>query len=42
LAQALVGFGRGKHNLRILVGAPDEIGQLADAFNEMGQRVEAE
>lgn len=42
LAQALVGFGRGKHNLRLDVDVPDEIGQLSDAFNEMGQRVEAE
>ena len=42
LAQALAGFGRGKHDLRLPAGAPDEIGQLADAFNEMGQRVEAE
>lgn len=42
LAQALDGFGRGKRDLRLPAGAPDEIGQLADAFNEMGQRVESE
>ncbi len=42
LAQALTGFGRGKHFLRLPAGAPDEIGQLAIEFNEMGQRVEAE
>ncbi len=42
LAGALTKFGRGKHSLRLPAGSPDEIGQLANAFNEMGQRVEAE
>ncbi|MFQ5419402.1 MAG: ATP-binding protein [Anaerolineae bacterium] len=42
LGQALAGFGRGRHDLRLSSGDPDEIGQLADVFNEMGQRVELE
>ncbi len=42
LGQALAGFGRGRHDLRLSGGDPDEIGQLVDAFNEMGQRVEME
>jgi len=42
LASALTRFGRGKHSLRLPAGSSDEIGQLANAFNEMGQRVEAE
>ncbi len=42
LTQALTGFGHGRHDLRLSDSEPDEIGQLADAFNEMGQHVEAE
>jgi signal transduction histidine kinase len=42
LGKALAGFGRGRHNVRLTAGEPDEIGQLVDVFNEMGQRVEAE
>jgi signal transduction histidine kinase len=42
LAQALTGFGHGRHDLRLPENEPDEIGQLADAFNEMGRHVEAE
>ncbi len=42
LTQALTGFGHGRHDLRLPEDEPDEIGQLADAFNEMGRRVEAE
>ena len=42
LTDALAGFGRGRHNLRLPVDEPDEIGQLAEAFNEMGQQVAQE
>jgi signal transduction histidine kinase len=40
LAQALRGFGRGDHNIRLEGGGSDEIGQLSRSFNEMGQRIE--
>ncbi len=42
LTQALTGFGHGRHDVRLPENEPDEIGQLADAFNEMGRHVEAE
>jgi len=42
LAHALTGFGHGRYDLRLSDREPDEIGQLADAFNDMGQHVEAE
>ncbi len=42
LTDALAGFGRGRHSLRLPVDEPDEIGQLAEAFNEMGQQVAQE
>ncbi|MFQ5398838.1 MAG: ATP-binding protein [Anaerolineae bacterium] len=42
LTHALTGFGRGRHDLRLSDSGSDEIGQLADAFNEMGWRVEME
>ncbi len=42
LTQALTGFGHGRHDLRLPEDEPDEIGQLAEAFNEMGRHVEAE
>ena len=42
LTQALTGFGHGRYDLRLSDNEPDEIGQLADAFNDMGQHVEAE
>jgi signal transduction histidine kinase len=42
LAQALSSFGQDRLDLRLPVGDPDEIGQLVSAFNEMGQRIEAE
>lgn len=42
LTLALTGFGHGRHDLRLPDNEPDEIGQLADAFNQMGQHVEAE
>jgi signal transduction histidine kinase len=42
LTGALTGFGRGRHDLRFPDDDPDEIGQLAEAFNEMGRRVESE
>lgn len=42
VAAALGGFGRGRRDLRLPAGSPDEIGQLAQAFNVMGQRVQAE
>jgi len=40
--EVLTGFGRGRHDLRFPDDAPDEIGQVAEAFNEMGRRVESE
>lgn len=42
LTQALTGFGHGRHDLRLPQKEPDEIGQLAAAFNEMGRHVAAE
>jgi signal transduction histidine kinase len=42
LAEAITNFGQGNLNLRLPIGEPDEIGQLADAFNKMGQQIEAE
>ncbi|MCP4426389.1 MAG: HAMP domain-containing sensor histidine kinase [Chloroflexi bacterium] len=42
LTQALTGFGHGRHDLRLPENDPDEIGQLANAFNEMGRHVEME
>jgi signal transduction histidine kinase len=42
LTEVLTGFGRGRHDLRFPDDAPDEIGQVAEAFNEMGRRVESE
>ncbi|MDP2777188.1 MAG: sensor histidine kinase, partial [Anaerolineales bacterium] len=40
LLDALSQFGQGNFNLRLPSQSPDEIGQLADAFNKMGQRIE--
>lgn len=42
LALAVQNFGQGRHNIRIEGGGSDEIGQLSEAFNEMGQRIEVE
>ncbi len=42
VAQALAQFGRGSMDVRLPAERPDEIGQLAATFNEMGQRVQAE
>ncbi len=42
VAQTLTRFGRGQLDLRLSTGSPDEIGQLAGAFNDMGQRLQAE
>jgi len=42
LAQALKGVGQGKYNIRLTGGGADEIGQLGNSFNEMGQRIEIE
>jgi signal transduction histidine kinase len=42
LTGALTDFGRGRHDLRFPEVEPDEIGQMAEAFNEMGRRVESE
>ena len=42
LAQALVGFGQDRLNLRLPADDPDEIGQLSEAFNNMSQRIEDE
>ena len=42
VAQALARFGRGQLGLRLEANHADEIGQLATAFNEMGQRIQSE
>lgn len=42
VALALTRFGRERLDLRLAVDSPDEIGQLATAFNEMSQRVATE
>ena len=42
LAQGLSSFGKELLNLRLPVDDPDEIGQLAVAFNKMGQRIETD
>ena len=42
LTETLTDFGRGRHDLRFPDDEPDEIGQMAEAFNEMGRRVESE
>ncbi len=42
LAQALRSFGKERLDLRLPVKDLDEIGQLAIAFNKMGQRIENE
>lgn len=42
LAQALQGFGQGQHDIRLESNDSDEIGQLGESFNEMGQRIETE
>ncbi|GAB4504974.1 MAG: hypothetical protein Fur0043_19690 [Anaerolineales bacterium] len=39
LLDALDQFGQGNFSLRLPAQSPDEIGQLAEAFNEMGQRI---
>lgn len=42
VAQTLTRFGRGQLDLRLPTEGPDEIGQLARAFNEMGRRIQSE
>lgn len=42
LAKALSSFGQEKLNLRLPAGDLDEIGQLANTFNDMSQRIEDE
>jgi signal transduction histidine kinase len=42
VAGALVQFGEGQLDLRLPVDGPDEIGQLAAAFNDMGQRIQSD
>ncbi len=42
IARTLARFGRGQPHLRLPAEPPDEIGQLTGAFNQMGQRIEAE
>jgi len=42
VARALARFGRGRPDLRLSAGSPDEIGQLAAAFNDMSQRIQSE
>ena len=41
-AQTLARFGHGQHDLRLRENNPDEIGQLACAFNEMGRNIHRE
>jgi signal transduction histidine kinase len=42
VAQTLTRFGRGQLDLRLPADSPDEIGQLAAAFNDMGQHIQSE
>lgn len=42
LAQALRSFGQGQRNIRLKIEGSDEIGQLGESFNEMGQQIENE
>jgi signal transduction histidine kinase len=42
VAQALERFGEGQRDLRLPADPPDEIGMLSAAFNQMGQRIQAE
>lgn len=42
LSQALTGFGQDRLGLRLPTDAPDEIGQLSEAFNNMSRRIEEE
>lgn len=42
LVQVIQGFGHGFHHIRLEGGGSDEIGQLGESFNEMGQRIEDE
>ncbi len=42
LAQALKGFGKGHHDIRLESGGLDEIAQLGESFNEMGRLIEIE
>lgn len=42
MTQSIHGFGEGNYDLRIKDSSPDEIGQLAETFNTMGQRIQLE
>lgn len=42
LARALAHFGRGRRDLRLPTQGTDEIGQLANAFNQMVRQIETE
>ncbi len=42
LSQAMQGFRQGHHDIRLEGGGLDEIGQLGESFNEMGQQIEIE
>jgi signal transduction histidine kinase len=42
IAQVLTRFGRGQRELRLESDNPDEIGQLASTFNEMGRNIQVE
>lgn len=42
VARVLARFGRGQLDLRLSAGSPDEIGQLAAAFNDMSRRIQSE
>ncbi len=42
VANTLARFGQGQLDLRLPTGSPDEIGQLAGAFNDMGQRLQVQ
>jgi signal transduction histidine kinase len=42
LSQAIQGFGKGRHDIRLKNNSLDELGQLGESFNEMGQRIESD
>lgn len=41
-AKALARFGEGQHEVQLTVESHDEIGQLAESFNTMARRIQAE
>ena len=42
IGQVVSRFGQGHHDLRLQIDSPDEIGQLAQLINEMGDNIESE